>query len=89
MTPTAFKQANRKLQRPPDMTDEECSPLDVFTDGTTCVSCWRMTLLERISALIFGLCWIGVRSGQTQPPVWLMCSRSAFQRPKRERKKRK
>ena len=86
MNPTTFKEKNRTLTRPVDMTDEQCSSLDVYTDGETCVSSWRMTLRERLSALIFGRCWIGVRSGQTQPPIWIMCSRSAFVKPKKEKR---
>lgn len=85
MNSTTFKEKNRTLSRPTDMTEERCSPLDVYTDGETCVSCWRLTLRERISALLFGRCWLGVRSGTTQPPVWIMCSRSAFQKPKRNK----
>lgn len=89
MNPTTFKEKNRTLTRPSDMTDEQCSSLDVYTDGETCVSSWRMTLRERISALFFGRCWIGVRSGQTQPPVWLMCSRSAFVKQKKPKRGKK
>ena len=89
MNPTTFKEKNRTLTRPPDMTDEQCTSLDVYTDGETCVSSWRMTLRERISALLFGRCWIGVRSGQTQPPVWIMCSRSAFVKQKKVKKPKK
>ena len=88
MNTTSFKEQNHTLTRPVDMTEEQCSSLDVYTDGTTCVSCWRLTLRERLSALFFGRCWLGVRSGTTQPPVWIMCSRSAFKRQKKEKERR-
>lgn len=46
-------------------------PLPVWTDGEQCVSCWKMSWRERLSALIFGRVWMAVLSGYTQPPVWI------------------
>lgn len=86
MNSTTFDETNHTLTRPVDMTEEQCSSLDVYTDGTTCVSCWRLTLRERVSALFFGRCWLGVRSGTTHPPVWINCTRTMFVKPKKERK---
>ncbi len=79
MTPTNFKEANRTLNKPESMTDEECSSLRVFTDGRQCISCWRMTWKERLEALLFGRLWLSVLSGRTQPPVWVSCARTVFQ----------
>ena len=42
MEPIKFKQANKKLLKPESMTDEECKPLWVFSDGEQCISCWKM-----------------------------------------------
>ena len=45
--------------------------LPYWSDGTQCVSCWRPTLKERLSILVNGKVWLGVKSGRTQPPVFV------------------
>lgn len=42
------------------------------------MSCWRLTWKERIKALLFGKVWLGVLSGFTQPPVWMVCDKTVF-----------
>ena len=79
MKPIKFKQANRELLGPKLMTDDECRNLWVFTDDTECVSCWKLSFKERIRALIYGKVWLGVLSGNTQPPVWLDCNDTGFE----------
>jgi len=79
MKPTKFPQANKNLLKPESMTDEECGPLEVFTNGTQCISCWKMSIRERLSALIFGRAWLSVFSGETQPPVALWVAREGFE----------
>ena len=49
-----FKQANRNLLKPNSMTDEECKSLWVFTDNRECISCWKLSFKQRLSALFFG-----------------------------------
>ena len=78
MKPVKFKEANKNLLKPNNMTDEECSNLWVYTDGEQCISCWKMTIKQRLSALFFGKVWISVLSGQTQPPIWLDCTKTVF-----------
>lgn len=78
MKPIKFKEATKNLLKPENMTDEECSPLWVYNDGRECVSCWRLTWKERIKALLFGKVWLGVLSGFTQPPVWMVCDKTVF-----------
>ncbi|MEE8551537.1 MAG: hypothetical protein V3T08_09830 [Gemmatimonadota bacterium] len=51
------------------MTDAECGPLHVLTDGVTCKSLWWPSLVERLSILFFGRVWVYVRSGTTQPAI--------------------
>ena len=81
MTPVKFKESNRTLGKPESMTDEECGSLDVYTDGESCLSCWRMSFLERLRALFFGRVWLWVVFGHgTQPPVALECKRTAFRK---------
>ena len=62
-----FKQANRNLLKPNSMTDEECKSLWVFTDNRECISCWKLSFKQRLSALFFGTVWLSVLSGGTQP----------------------
>jgi len=44
--------------------------LRVWTDGEQCVSCWKMSVIERIKAVIFGKVWISTLSGDTQYPMY-------------------
>ena len=71
MTPIIFKEGNKTLYKPQSMTDEECSPLLVFTDNVQCISCWKPTFSEKMKVLFCGKVWLGVYSGCTQPPVFL------------------
>lgn len=82
MKPIKFEESNKTLLKPSSMTDEECSSLPVFTDGRQCISCWRLTWMERLSALLFGKVWLGILSGYTQAPVWLACSHTIFEKEK-------
>lgn len=78
MVPVKFKEANRKLLKPDNMTDEECNSLWVYTDGKQCISCWKLSWKQRIKALLFGRVWLSVLYGGTQPPVWLDCDKTVF-----------
>lgn len=74
MKPTNFEHSNKTLQPPsaiiyPTDTVNGVSPLRIWTDETQCVSCWRMSIRERLSALFFGRVWVVVLSGKTQPPI--------------------
>ena len=51
------------------------SPLTIWTDGEQCVSCWRMSFRERLSALLFGRVWLAILSGETQPPVYVVADK--------------
>lgn len=77
-SPVRFPEANRNLLKPNDMSDDECRSLWVYTDGTQCISCWKLSWKHRILALIFGRVWLSVMSGATQPPVWVDCSKTVF-----------
>jgi hypothetical protein len=82
MEPREFEQANKNLLKPEGWTEEECGSLPVFTDGNVCISLWKMSFRERLSALFFGKVWLWVHSGQTQPPVALLVARQIFEEPK-------
>lgn len=78
MKPIKFKDANKLLTRPHSMTDKECGPLSVWTDGEECMSCWKPSLRERLSVLLFGRVWLSVLSGETQPPVVIWAAKEAI-----------
>ena len=78
LTPMDFDEANMTMGKAANMTDVECKPLRVYTDGRECISCWHMTWRQRISALLHGRIWLSVLSGRTQPPVWLDCGKTVF-----------
>jgi hypothetical protein len=78
LKPTKFKEANKDLLKPQGMTDEQCGSLPVFTDGNQCISHWQLTWKERFQVLFFGKIWLGVISGQTQPPVWVDSNKNVF-----------
>lgn len=82
MKPIMFREANTCLTKPESMTDEECSSLPAYTDGEECISCWKMSFMDRIRALIYGRVWLSVLSGHTQPPVALICEKTVFRRVK-------
>ena len=79
MTPQIFKESNRELQRPANMTPQECGPLPVFTDGNVCVSRWGMSFKERLHCLIKGFLWVRVHSGETQPPIVITAAKTIFE----------
>ena len=79
MKPIDFFEANKTLTKPISMTDDECGPLQVWNDGEQCVSCWKPSLKERLSILLFGHVWLRILSGETQPPVSLSGKRKMFE----------
>jgi hypothetical protein len=80
MNPLEFEQQSVILNKPNNMTDEECGPLGVYSDGQKCISLWQMSWRERLSALFFGRVWVWVYSGQTQPPISLLAIRDIFEK---------
>jgi hypothetical protein len=71
MKPIQFKGHTIILQKPPNMTKEECGELAILQINDECISCWRMSFWERIKNLFTGKVWIGILSGTTQPPIYL------------------
>lgn len=80
MTPSHFLGSNRVLGPPAehDSIRVQIAPLPIWTDGEVCLSSWRLSLRERIAALVFGRVWLYVASGSTQPPVALSAERTPF-----------
>lgn len=67
--PVEFPGWNRNLLSPKGM--DNCEDLPVFTDGTTCISVWKCSILHRLRILFGGTIVLWIRSGHTQPPVRL------------------
>ena len=76
MQPIEFKEHTKTLTSPDSQPN--IGPLHVWTDGQECVSCWKMSWKERISALLFGKVWICILSGQTQPPIQAFSIKELF-----------
>lgn len=51
MKPKNFKEATKVLQKPEDMTNEECSSLSVWNDGKQCISCWKPSIKEKVISI--------------------------------------
>lgn len=71
MKPTNFKQSTKVLQRLSTMAESECQSLPVWFDSKQCVSAWKPSPRERLNILFGGKVWLGVMSGNTQPPVFI------------------
>ena len=71
MKPINFKESNKYLEKPKNMSDDECSALHIFNDKKQCISCWNASIFERIKFLFSGNIWLSILSGTTQPPVWV------------------
>ena len=83
MNPIHFKHSNITLQprdTPYPAYVTTVGPLPIWTDGEMCLSCWQMTLRERLSALLFGRVWISVLSGYTQPSVSANACKTFFKK---------
>jgi len=73
MEPINFKHSNITLNPPnPNNAGIEIDAIRAWTDGKQCVSCWRLTWRERFAALIFGKAWLGLLSGRTMPPAYII-----------------
>lgn len=80
MIPIEFKEQHIVLQKPSSMTDKECGVLAIFkTEDGQCISKWKASLWDRLKFLFHGTIWLGVHSGETQPPVWLDCTKTIFE----------
>lgn len=79
MKPLKFDEAHIELKKPASMTDEECGSLWVHrAEDGTCISLWTAPFWVRLKFLFHGKLWLGVLSGNTQPPVWLDCTQTVF-----------
>lgn len=80
MKAVKFKHSNKVLTSvQKDLEGRGIFALPIWTDGQQTVSCWRLSLRERLSALFFGRIWIAVLFGGTQPPISAAVARKYFE----------
>lgn len=82
MYPIPFRLSNKVLypkKQNYSANITEVKPLPIWTDNEQCVSCWKMSWIERIKALIFGRVWIAVLSGSTQPAICAIATKDYLQ----------
>ena len=81
MKPINFKQSNKVLGKPKNWNEKKpCASLPVNTYDGNCISCWKLSIKERMSILFFGKIWLWVKSGKTQPPVALEAKKDIFKK---------
>lgn len=80
MKPIPFPEVNKTLNKPDSMTDEECGPLPIYSNGQECISRWGLTWKERLQVLVFGAVWLRLVSGHTQPPALIEARRTVFEK---------
>ena len=75
MIPTSFDEANNIIDKPPDMSRDECGPLNVWSgqldDGEFAsqvhISCWKMSAEELAEVNRTGRIWIWHYGNYLQP----------------------
>jgi len=72
LQPVTFKHQNKVLTKPSSMNDDECEDLPICNVDDMCISKWRISFWQRIKLIFSGHVWLGIHSGHTQPPVWLV-----------------
>ena len=75
MIPANFEESNMVLNRPDEMTSDDCDPLSVCKTETVdgfpvVISCWKVTQEELEEIQKTGRVWLTVY-GHTMPPVIL------------------
>lgn len=79
MIPTSFEQENNILDKPVDMTYEECEPLNVYAgelqvigEDKPCdviISCWKISAEELVEINKTGRVYLIIYSKNIHPPV--------------------
>jgi hypothetical protein len=69
MYPVPFREQNIVFVAPAGMEDRVDS-LPAFKGEGQVISCWHLTLWERLKLLFTGRLWFSVM-GNAQPPIWL------------------
>ncbi len=88
MKPIEFKGQTKVLKKTPNLTGEDRYDLPVHYDRAqnSCISRWKLSVLDRFRIAVFGKIWMFVESGVTQPPVWLDTHNQMFRKVKENKK---
>jgi hypothetical protein len=75
MTPASFDESNVVLDKPQDMSYDECDALSVLRTETTeglpvVISCWKPTKEELDEIIKTGRVWLTIY-GYTMPPAYV------------------
>lgn len=68
MTPIKFNESNNTLI---GVQDLEIYDLPVYKDGKEIISCWKLSLIERLLLILGFKVWLRVLSNDTHHPVSL------------------
>ncbi len=78
MEPIKFPESNATLTGGgSDKFAEPVEDLPVFRGHGQVVSCWRLSLRERLAVLLYGNVWF-YSMGTSHAPIWLDAKKSAF-----------
>ena len=58
--PINFSWSNGIIEPPPNLGKYDIVPLHVYIGDSRVISCWKMSLAERLKALLFGKVWLDV-----------------------------
>jgi hypothetical protein len=78
MRTVEFEEQVVVLLKPPSMIDEQCGSLPIWTDGSECISKWKMSFREKMHCLFCGFVWVRIISGNTQPPILIEAHNEMF-----------
>ena len=81
MRAVEFDEQTYILSKPESMSDEDCAPLPIFRDGKVVISCWELCKEDMDLIKKTGRVYLGVLSGNTQPPVWLSVENPFIEHP--------
>ena len=78
MKPIEFKGWHKTLN-PPLGHENDVKGLPVWTNDLVVVSCWKMSLREKVRLLFGAKIWLQIMTHKgTQPPVAISCVRGVF-----------
>lgn len=78
MKPISFREQNTTFV-PPEGMEERCGSMPAFLGEGQVISCWKLTVWERLKLLFTGRLWFSV-IGNAQPPIWMGVHRPFFRK---------
>jgi hypothetical protein len=75
--PHKFRGHTQILEVPPHIKQARIVP--AWTDGESVVSCWKISLWDRVKLLFHGNIWLWMQTGKSMPPVFIECEKEIFE----------